>query len=330
MKIALKDLLKSENGAEYEVDGILVNLVEGVTKTGKPYISGELYANGYTMPIKVWDSGLEKWLADNSLAIGDAVTVHGTISENPQNHEKQFCIRDGEGVASVVKLPEEEKEKLSSATPIPESKMLGAISGLIDYYMPEAKEGEMENPLRQYAKCCLENLTKYPYFPYSEDVHKEKGGFLSHLYNVLYKVRYAVGLPEAVQWDVVVTAVLMYHIGWCNRVDVDEVTGLVNAVDDYKAVEYGSAALYDAMYACSHLAPLKKGSADPKLRNCSHTVCVLNGLAQPSSIEAAEAYTLVQSELMPYRVSEGLKGFNEPFDMTMKLSGGEIRNFIRF
>lgn len=330
MATTIKDALQSKNGDEVQVEGILNNLMEGITKTGKPYISGELFANGYTISFKVWDFALERWLAEKGLEQGMAVTVHGSISINPLNGEKQICIRDGEGDASIKRLEEEGiLERLATTTAVSVEKMLGSIRGLIDKYMPEPQEGASEHPLRRYALSAYQNLEENSYYPYSRDIHMEKGGFIAHIYECCHKIVYSVGVPEDIQWDVVLTAILFYHLGWVNRAEVDKITGIVLNIDDYRAIEYGSAGIYDSMIATSMLS-LRDGSVNPKVRNTAHCVCALNGIAEAVSLEAAQAVTIINNELLTYSISEGLRGVDELFGKTSKLVNGEIKNFIRY
>ena len=55
MEKTLKECLNSERNEEIITRGLICNPIEGLTKTGKPYVDLTLYANGLTMPSKVWD-----------------------------------------------------------------------------------------------------------------------------------------------------------------------------------------------------------------------------------------------------------------------------------
>ena len=92
----VKECLGSEKNEEVVVIGLLCNPKDGVTKNGKPYADFDLYANGATIQIKVWDMGTKEFLDRKGIELGKPVIVNGTISVNPQNEVKQICVKDGE------------------------------------------------------------------------------------------------------------------------------------------------------------------------------------------------------------------------------------------
>lgn len=329
MEKLIKDVLQSENGEEMEVRGIISDLSEGLTKTGKPFVNGQIFAKGDTMPIKVWDTGLEAFKAEKGVNIGTPVLCHGAININPQNGEKQLVLRDGNELPALSILNEEEIANLSQATQKPIKEMVRALlgNGVAGRFLPDFGE-EKYGALYGIGLRAMQEVEAAAEAPYSCEIRHYKGGFVEHIYNVIYKMLYPVGLPQVeINWGVIYIAVLLYHIGWIKRTKINPVTGLVEEKDDLGPVEMGSDGVCDFAYVMS-LIP-ERSLKEPMVRNLRHCIASLNGLVAPASIEAEICSTFVKEELRTEMVAEATK--NLPSGMKgMKIVNGEVRNFINF
>ncbi len=335
MEKSLKECLNSERNEEIITKGLICNPVEGLTKTGKPYVDLTLYANGLTMPAKVWDMGFEEMMERYHLVSGGPVKVHGTVSVNPLSGEKQLCLRDGDIPAiTPLDLSEEEIKALSQATPIGEDEMIKSISTLIEGVLPKSS-GESSTPeesernfLRNIADWAMERIGNTAYYPYGENVHKEKGGLLAHIYNACHKLCYMVGTPPFDK-KVVLAALLSYRLGITMNYIVDNTTGVIT--ENRELYEYGSQGQLCSDYILNWCKPVfdAVGTDWGVVRNYMATIKCLNGLCEPVSVEAAVAKTIADSELEVYRVYEATKGIEGDAKGFVK-DDGSVRVVYKF
>lgn len=332
MKKNIMDLLQSENGAVLEVEGLISDLSEGLTKNGKPFVNGQLFANGETAPFKVWDIGLELFKTEKKVGLGTPVLLHGAVNVNPQNGEKQLVIRDDQDCPALTLLEEGDVERLSQATQIPIDDMRRAILGnqVINHFLPEFQAGDEERPaLCEMAVRAMAEVETGCDSPYSCEVHHYRGGFIEHIYNVVYKMLYPVGIPKGVQydWGVMYTALLLYHAGWVRRTEINPVTGLVSAKDEMGPVELGSDGLCDYTFAVS---VINEGDlSNIRVRNALHCVASLNGLCAPASVEAQLINSYVKEELRVAETLEATKGLPK-YSKGMKVVNGKVKTFLNY
>ena len=332
MEKLIKDVLQSENGEELEVKGLISDLSEGLTKTGKPFVNGSLFAKGKTITFKVWDIGLEEFKNEKGVGIGSPVICHGAININPQNGEKQIVLRDGNEMPYLSILDEAEVAELAQATKKPIKDMRNAILGaqVVYKYLPELEDEEELSPLHRVALRAMQEVEAASEAPYSCEIRHYRGGFIEHLYNVIFKMLYPVGLPwlkEDVDWGVIYIAVLLYHVGWVKRTKINFVTGLVEEKDETGPIEKGSDGLCDYTFAISLFE--EKELTLPRVRNLVHVVASLNGLAQPASFEAAIANEFVKGDLRAQVVAEATSGL-APDTKGLKVVNGEVKKFINY
>lgn len=330
MEMKIKDALLSENGEELEVRGIISNLKEGLTKTGKPFVDADLFANGSLMTLKVWDTGLEEFKREKGVNIGIPVLCHGAININPQNSVKQLVLRDGNEMPAISILDMAEVSSLSQATEKPINKMRSAVTSkeVCDRFLPGISE-ETYGAFYNISLRVLEEVELASECPYSCEIRHYKGGFIEHLYKVVYKMLYNVGLPVLdTDWSVVYIAVLMYHLGFVKRTVFNQVTGLVEEKDEFGPIELGSDGMCDFAYAMS-LIP-SEALGDPRVKNLRHCVAVLNRVVdKPATIEAQIAFSFVKDELGAQIVAEATQNIPEG-TKGMKVLNGEVRSFIKY
>ena len=323
MEKKLFECLSSQKNEEVITVGLISNPVEGLTKQGKPYVDFQIYANGCTMTCKVWDIGYEEMQERYGVKKGAPVKVHGVISINPQSGEKQICLRDGDIPAlSPLDLTEDEIEGLAQATPVKAEDMISAIKGAIDSIIPESI-------LKGIANWGINTLESSTYFPYGEDVHKEKGGLIAHVYNCVYKLMYYVAAPEFNK-GVVLTALLLYRTGTSFYLHVDRVTGLIKECEDIS--EYGSIGQFMSSFVLNWVEPFKSGVVGVNIGDIKNVIaCVnaCNGIVKPMSIEAVVASGIVRDELDTFRIYEATKGL-EPGTKAFVKENGEVRTVYKF
>lgn len=317
MQKSVKECLISNENEEVVVIGILCNPMDGITKAGKPYADFDLYANGSTVSIKVWDMCCQEFLDVKGVELGKPVTIHGVISVNPLNGVKQICVRDGEiPSASSYSVPgeavEDIIEKLVQSTPIPVTKMIDTIRSLFNSYFPAEAEGAGEGfrgNLRDLCTWALDeiltgNVLSYPYGP---DVHKERSGLVAHIYNCCHQLAFMAGVPDFDK-GVVLTALLTYHLGSTFIYSVDSNTGLITETNSLE--EYGSLGNFCSQFVISWSGKLTQvlGEIDPSIRNYMACVNALNGLCEPVSIESQIARSIATNELECFRIYEAVNG----------------------
>lgn len=324
MEKELKDVLLAEKNEEIITIGIMAEPKEGVTKQGKPFVDFTLYSKGYSLPAKVWDMGVEEMMERYHVKAGTPVKVHGTVSVNPLSGEKQLCLRDGECPAiATLEMEESEVSALSQSTPISEEEMLKALRAVVDKFIPEETD-----VLRGISLFSLEYLSKYSYFPYDSSVHKEKGGFLAHIYNCCHKLIYYVGGPNFDK-RTVLAALLSYHIGVFVYYNVDNVTGIIK--NNNELLEYGSLdeLCSDFLFNWNSNIESCIGTCWSLIRNFIGCIKAVNNQSEPISLEAAVTKTIVDSELKVYRIYEATKGLPE-CSKTYISEGGEMRAVFKF
>ena len=324
MERNIKDFLRSENGEEMAVRGLISDLTEGITRTGKPFVNGVLFASGETMPFKVWDTGLEEFQSEKGVKIGKAALLHGTTNINPQNGEKQLVLRDGSESPALSLLGEDEAEGLASATVIPIGDMWKAITrSAAPALVPRLDEDEPGVLARAYRKA-EEELGARLGAPYSCTLHGYKGGFVEHIYNVIYKILYPT-LPKGVEVNkgIIFISVLMYHLGWLHRMMYNEMTGLVEYKDEVKLSTPGG--VWDFAYAMSLLDNVE----NQDMYNLRHCIGVLNGLEESVSLEAVLSLSYVREELDVEAVREATQNL-EPYSRGFRVVEGKTRTFVKF
>ena len=331
MLFKIVDFLQSKNGEELELEGLIADLTEGLTTTGKPFVNGVLFANGDTAPFKVWDTGLEGFKTAKGVCVGTPVMLHGATDVNPQNGEKQLVIRDSQEFPAISLLDEKETERLSQVTQVPISEMRRAIMqpSVANKFLPELQGEYEDGSLAGIAVRAMGEVEINANSPYSCSVHHYKGGFIEHIYNVVYKLIFPVGIPKDadIDWGVMYASTLLYHIGWVRRVMINPVTGLVIEKDEIGPVELGSDGMCDFAYAVT-LIP-EESLYDLRVRNLRHCVAVLNGVCAPATVEAQLINSFVKEEL---RVQETLEATRNLPKMArgFKNVNGRVKSFLNF
>ena len=328
MEYTIKDALLSENGAEIEVRGLLASLEEGLTKTGKPFVNGSIFANGDTMPIKVWDIGVEKFVSDHKLKIGAAVLLHGAININPQNGEKQLVLRDSQECPALTVLGKDEAEELSNATQIPAAEMLKAVT---DKFLPELNLPSKERPeIAELALMAIVDLETLAAAPYNCETHHYRGGYIEHIYNVVHRMLFPIGLPKGVNidWGVIFISLLLYHNGWYRNNIFNPVTGLVEVKDEISPVLYGTEGAFCTSCAIKQIAAYAGNSLnDPRIINIEHCIKVLNERVAPATLEAQVLLSYVTEELRVETAIEATRGLPSG-TRGLKRVNGAVRGYI--
>lgn len=327
MEKDLRDVLTAEKSEEVVTTGIMCDLTEGITKQGNPYVSFKLYANGYSFPVKIWDITVKGFLEKYKISYGSPIKVHGIVSINPLSGEKQLCLRDGAVPAvTPLQLSDEELERMVQSTPVDVKEMLKDIYMLINMYLPG--DNERYKTIRSIALWSYFYLENCYYYPYSMEIHKERGGLISHIYNVCYKLIYYIGGPKFDK-GIVLAAVLSYHLGVILYYDVDYVTGMIRKSRElYEALGLEDLCL-DFILNWNADISLMVGMGDNMIRDYIACIKCLNSKSLPISIEATVAKNLVEGELSIYQIYEATYGL-EPLDKAFIRKDDEVRAVYRF
>lgn len=326
MEKTVKECLVSNQNEEVVVVGILCNPIDGITKNGKPYADFELYANGSTIQIKVWDMTSKEFLDRKGITLGKPITVNGTISANPLNGVKQICVRDGEiPAAAPYSEPgvsiEETIDKLVQATPVPVGKMIGVIKSLVDNYIPEGTEG-FRAIIRNLCKWATDEVLTAGelVMPYSTEVHKERSGLVAHIFNCCNMLHHISGVPNFDK-GIVLASILTYHLGVSFIYKVDINTGII--LETTSLEEFGTVGNFCSQFVLSWSGKLNEvlGDIDPQIRNYMACINAMNGLAVPASIESQIALSIINTELETFRIFEAVNGQEDRVPCFVKKDG---------
>jgi len=319
-------VLAASNGEIAEVEGILTSLTEGVTKNGDPFVSGNLWSKEGTLPFKLWNTELARWEEESGAANGKPVVLRGAISINPRNDEVQLTLREVEGQPSLTILPDSEVARLEPQPVVPLDKMLGLIKGVVGEVVAQAG-------LKEACENIISNIEAEPFYPYNQEIHPEKYGFIVHLYNCFCKLYNMKGDPKdsdltpEVDKGVVATSILAYHLGYYQMVKPDEVTGELKYLP-LLATVCGSEEQAEAMFLGHTFQLVLRNNAGKECYNTMNCVLAILGLAEPITLEAVTARSIVREELEQALVSERLRGLSEWGQRTALVSG-EVRTFIK-
>lgn len=203
-------------GQFLKLKGILKKIDVKKSNTGSDFSSIILCDTTGTLIAKIWNSNLIK----EGYIVGDAIS--GDFTVGTFNDQIQLSAKN---TTSFVKLNEEEKMALLKKSPISYNKMKEYTRNVIHEIKDES--------LKEIARVVLtEYNQQLKYYPGGEIVHHAYyGGLFHHIYSML---KLAIAAKETefeencddINFDLLITGIMVHDIGKFKCYDVDEKTGI--------------------------------------------------------------------------------------------------------
>lgn len=318
--IPLGDIRKELTEAEmtskmnFKTNGLLTGLTEGVTKDGKPFVVGKIQSKGTILSFRMFDINIEHF--EKKYEVSAKVSIPASVLGYYCEHGltiKKMCILSVEEGLNFVN---------TSIFPVEDS--LRVVTEAVDMIFTEELKALAERVLSF-------NEETIKYFPYSQEVHTEVGGYLQCLANLLqnfsvkgwYNV-YGDDFISCVDMEVIKTAIICHNIGWLAFASADQY-GVISDAGEFAFSVYGSPAGVSLLMVYNLIREIMVGKpTSAKAMNVVHCLAVLAGSATPSTLEAEMFKNIIEAEKSEYLA----------FNLVKNLSQGEMvksvgNNFLK-
>jgi len=300
------------------VEGVLTDLNSSVAKNGKPYVEGYLIDGSVRALVKNWDIEEQTFYDSYRIPRDTAVVVQISGNLEYYNNEPQIIVKGG------IKVVEREGaiDNYIETVPYPVDNMIALIHKEVD----KIQDGIMKAICQEFFE--NENVKeKIRYCPYSLEVHKEKGGWLHHIYNCIAFSATGFGEPKVrtvdntnnvkyvslLNKDVIVTAILLYSLSSFYIYDVDPNTGFIRS--NTKAYELLFGGLLGVRNVTNTFTIIERHYDNEnysenemhKISNLKHCISVLNEQVEPATPEAFYLKHLINLELLTFESAHACK-----------------------
>lgn len=306
--VRLSKLLESKEPiGEVTVEAMMENLKEGGTSNGQKYVSGEFTDHNYRIEFKVWKTSLDGFFKRYNLEKDHAYVVQATGSYEFFNGSPQFAIR---GSIAVI----EDEKRVNEYLDIAPIDISSTLDGLQKVASVIVKDPVLQNIY--YGALGIDN-DNYTIFPYSENIHSEKSGYIFHLNNCLARATANKGGPSkfvrskdkegkdivvkvaAADLQVICTAIMCYHsASSLDGVKVDTITGRILHRNDINSILLGNVA--NVLKTNSLISrAFKETNAEKcdKTVNLLHCVAAANNIVPAATLEAKITCDIISSEI---------------------------------
>lgn len=327
----LKQFIDGASGVITE--GILDSYEQATTKNGKPYIKGIIRDKSETITFKVWDYTLDSFMKKNDLIRGNTYVVQINGDFSYYEGEPQMVARPFNNGLILAKLINITYDEYIDKSYYPAKVMLASIRSFVE---------RMHSPdLKEICKTVLNNYgEKLMYYPYSENIHSEKGGLLAHIYNCISRVVNCSGEPKykdeegkdcsVINKEIVITTILVYNLTPLHSYNVEQKTATILAKNEYRNALLGERTgniIYgqQVIYASCPKHPFTSG----EVLNVMHGVIALNSDVPCATLEAQTAYNIVNSEISEHLVFSNINGIY-PGEISKQKIDGIQRCFVNY
>lgn len=325
LTVSLEEILKKGEAVKgVTITGLLAELEDNLTKNSKPYVKGKLINKENSIPIKVWDTNLKIFCEKNGISENEVKVVHATGDTDIYEGQMQFTLRPNANGQSAIVDDTINPESLAPQSIFSPESMLSAITGSLDNFI-------QNEPLNRAVKIFLEKFQKeIMYYPYGQEDHTEKGGWLSHVYNCISRYVGYKGEPKdidgssVIERSVIIAALICHSSRAFTTLQVDSLTGAVMKVNEWDNALMGEWGNFFTMNIFLLQAVSETGGKiTPEVKNFLNCCLAANGLIAPSTLEAVITSNIVNSELNEHRIFNSLKTIKNGEKKKVTLTNGE-------
>lgn len=294
------------------IKGLIVNLFEKLTKTGKPYLEGMIANKDNEISFKIWDTNLSDFVGKCGDLLAEPYPVEMLGDVDVYNGKANFVA-----TRIVVRKEESASDYVKASLYNSEKAMNCIIKKTFSFIKSEPLKALCSKVLERYGTRMLK-------YPYSASVHSELGGFLAHKYNCVIRLLKDSSLTDGValpvrkidkedgshyaittDLEVVLTAIICHSVIILDGMTVNPVTGIVTDDGTYLNKLFGSRAI-GTLATIYHMMCEISGGTDI----CKAYYQVLNCLAaaccgvEASTKEAILFLQTINFELDMWHMSE--------------------------
>lgn len=283
--------------ANFVTGGILKGLTEGITKDGKPFTVGEIMDKETAMPIKMFDTSLSNFLKKYELVASTSYPVEALVF-----WQEEYGLT----IKKMAVLPFERGADYINKSLVPAGDNLVCINGAINTITTEELKA-LVNRVMGF------NPVTMGYYPYSNSIHSENGGYLQAIANMLNRLNTSRGImtvsPEGdyvplVDIEVLTTAIICHNLGWLAFARADQF-GLIVDAGELPFGIYGGPEAVSRLMVYSLIREIMAGKpTSNKAMNVIHCLgCIDGTVCEPATIEGKVFKNLVIAERSEYLAS---------------------------
>lgn len=302
-RISLGDIKKVVTPEEqkakmsFVTGGIIKDVTEGITKDGKPFVIASILDKETTLSIRMFDTSLSSFLKKYEITSGISYPVEVLV-----NYAEEYGLT----LKKMAVLPFERGTDYINKSLVPAGDNLVCINGAIGGIVTEELKTLVDRVMGF-------NPVTMGYYPYSNSVHTENGGYLQAIANMLNRLNTARGImtvsPEGdyvplVDIEVLTTAIICHNLGWLAFARADQF-GLIVDAGELPFGIYGGPEAVSRLMVYSLIREIMAGKpTSNKAMNVIHCLgCIDGTVCEPATIEGKVFKNLVIAERSEYLAS---------------------------